>query len=94
MAGVETVESVPSITPDGRYRSIWPLPGGRHGYVTSLRTLLPFAAGLPQLSEFITQLHFEFPEVESLATATEMIRSLVALGFVEGRANNERTPAR
>jgi hypothetical protein len=65
------------------YRSLWPLPGGNQAYVTALEKLLPLASDQPTMSEFISRLQLEFPQVESLATANGYVRVLVALGFIE-----------
>lgn len=67
----------------GMYRSLWPLPGGNQAYVAALKKLLPLAFDQPTTSLFISRLQKEFPQVESIATASGYVRVLVALGFVE-----------
>ncbi len=69
--------------PAGMYRSLWPLPGGNQAYVAALEKLLPLAGDQPTATEFTSRLQREFPQVESLATASGYARVLVALGLIE-----------
>jgi len=74
---------------DGRVRSLWPLPGGRRAWKSSLDRMLQFVTGAaPTMAEAVAWLIQDFPPVSSEKVARGYWQVPKSLGLVE--ANGER----
>lgn len=67
---------------DGRFRTLWPLPGGARTYGAVAWRLADLARDQPTRGEFLDRLRVAYPQVRSEKTAAGYFRVLVALGFL------------
>lgn len=79
----ETSESV-NRPADGRARSLWPLPGGRRAWVSSLDRMLQFVASTaPTMAEAVAWMIEDFPPVSSGKVARGYWQVPKSFGLVE-----------
>lgn len=73
---------------DGRRRNLWPLPGGAHAYVDSVRLLLAEVGSGIDRGVLEGRVPTLFPGVRSQTTARGYVSVLVTLGLVDVRRHH------
>lgn len=63
-------------------RSLWPLPGGRGSYVSTLETITDKAATAGHVDDLVAFLLERFPQVTSTKTARSYLHVPADLGFI------------